>query len=126
MKVVKQIVKFGLVGVVATILSISIQMGMIVFFDMSIYVAIVIGFLLSSIFTFSLNLFWVFEKKKIVVNEIVKFYTYYSLVYIVLGWVLAYFWINILGIPEVFAPILSQGVQTVVIFILNKFLIFKK
>ena len=121
-----EILRFGTVGGVCTLVNLFTQWFLMINLGLTIYTALVFGFIISSIIGFLLNNKWVFKQEKIKHEEIVKFYLSYGFVYIILAWLLAYLWVNLLGINELIAPILSMIIQVPTAFLLNKFLVFKK
>ena len=128
-----QFVKFGIVGVTNTLLSYIIYL--LVLFLMKplelswdLYVASVVGFILSVLWSFYWNNRYVFaskDKNNPWWKKLLKTYLSYALTGIVLANLLLYFWVSVLGISKVIAPLLSLVITVPLNFVLNKFWAFR-
>jgi putative flippase GtrA len=121
-----QFIKFGIVGFSNTFISLAIY-----------YICVFIGlhYILSNSIAFVISVFnayyWnsKFVFKKIETGDtnkfvIVKVFISYGLTFI-LTTVLLYFWVHILGISVLIAPIINLIITIPINFLLNKFWAFK-
>lgn len=133
---IMQFVKFGIVGVSNTIISYAIYMvSLLIFKGMHIlpktdyFVAQIIAFLLSVLWSF----FW--NNKKVFVKEegqervwwkaLLKTYVSYSFTGLFLNSILIVLWVQVLHISEFIAPIINLLISVPVNFLINKFWAFK-
>ena len=93
-----------------------------------LYVASVVGFILSVLWSFYWNNRYVFasnDKNNPWWKKLLKTYLSYALTGIVLANLLLYFWVSVLGISKVIAPLLSLVITVPLNFVLNKFWAFR-
>ena len=132
---IMQFVKFGLVGISNTFVSYLVYIFSLLMirrlnlFAMSdIFVAQIIAYILSVLWSFLLNNRFVFRKnrgKKELIKALVKTYTSYFLSGIVINLILLYIQVNLLGVSEFVAPIINLMITVPINFILNKYWAFK-
>ena len=131
-----QFVKFGLVGVTSTVISYLIYLVSLLGLQAAgcspkydYLLAQVIAFLLSVLWSYFWNSRLVFKKEE---NEtrsfwksLLKCYASYAFSGLFLNSVLAYLWVDILGIPKAIAPLISLIIDVPVNFFMNKLWAFK-
>ena len=132
---IMQFVKFGLVGISNTFVSYLVYIFSLLMirrlnlFAMSdIFVAPIIAYILSVLWSFLLNNRFVFRKnrgKKELIKALVKTYTSYFLSGIVINLILLHIQVNLLGVSEFVAPIINLMITVPINFILNKYWAFK-
>lgn len=132
---IMQFVKFGLVGISNTFVSYLVYIFSLLMirrlnlFAMSdIFVAQIIAYILSVLWSFLLNNRFVFRKnrgKKELIKALVKTYTSYFLSGIVINLILLHIQVNLLGVSEFVAPIINLMITVPINFILNKYWAFK-
>lgn len=133
-----QFVKFGLVGVWNTVFSYAINVGCLLAFqkmgvlgtaNLDMYVANTIAFILSVLVSFLLNSKFVFTleegQSRNFWKALFKSYLSYGFTGIILNNVLAYLWVDILGISKFIAPLISLVIAIPINFLMNKLWAFK-
>ena len=130
-----QFVKFGIVGVSNTLISYVIYVVALMIFEKNRLIpkfdyigAQVIAFFISVLWSFYWNRKFVFEAESGISwpKALLKTYISYAFTGIVLSNVLLVFWVQILHISKLIAPIINLVVSVPLNFILNKFWAFKK
>ena len=129
-----QFVKFGIVGFSNNVLFYLVNVFVLwLFRDKNFkwdYVAgNIAGFLISVLWSFYWNNRFVFKKnngeERSALKTLIKTYLAYGFTGIILNNVLSYFWISILGISKLIAPLINLFITVPVNFILNKLWAFK-
>lgn len=123
---VKQFIKFGFVGVSNTIISLGIYY-IIIYFDKNLYLfGSFAGFLISVLNSFYWNNKYVFSTSKQGgwVKRLIKTYISYGSTSII-SMVLLYLIVDVVGLSEVIAPIITMIVTIPLNFIINKKWAFK-
>lgn len=121
---VKQFIKFGMVGVVNTLNSWLVYY-LLLFFNIHYLVANTIAYFASSLIGYFLNKMWVFKKKEQKnLNGLVKYYIVYITSYF-LNMMCMYIIVDVLNISDKLAPILVLFVTVPFNFIFSKLWIFK-
>ena len=133
-----QFVKFGLVGVWNTVFSYAINVCCLLIFhklgilstaNLDMYVANTIAFILSVLVSFLLNSKFVFTleegQSRSFWKALLKSYLSYGFTGIILNNVLAYLWVNVLGISKFIAPLISLIIAIPINFFMNKLWAFK-
>ena len=120
-----QIIKFGLVGVINTLVSYVVTISCLA---LGIYILIsnAIAFIVSTACAFFLNYFFVFKSKECWWRGLIKSYCSYAFTGIGLNSVLLYILTNVLAVSEYLSPLLVLIVTIPANFLLNKFWAFKK
>ena len=124
-KLLQQIVKFGLVGGLATV----IDYGLLIFctevLDINYLISSAIGFSVSVIFNYALSVHWVFDTKGNQYGEKQQFAVFIVLSLIGLGLteVLMWFGTDILGIYYLITKIGATGIVMIYNFVSRKFLL---
>ena len=128
-----QFIKFGIVGLSNTILSYVLYLLVLfilkpynLFFDA--YIASIVSFVLSVLWSFVWNNRFVFKSEKgerNIFKALIKTYISYGFTGFLLANALLYLWINVLKIPKEVAPLISLIITVPTNFILNKFWAFK-
>ena len=129
-----QFVAFGIVGVINTILSYLINIGVLlilkpygVSWD---YVAgNITAFVITVFISFLLNGTFVFKKeegqKRSFWKTLLRTYIAYSFTGIILTNVLSFVWINVFGISKFIAPLINLIVSVPINFVMNKLWAYK-
>ena len=121
---VGQIIKFSIVGIINTVVSLFIYyllLGLSVHYNM----ATVCGYIGSSIIGYILNKVWVFQAKKISSKRsLFRYYVVYGTA-LLLNLFFMHVWIQIFGIDKRIAPILTLCITIPYNFILSKFWVFQ-
>lgn len=133
-----QFVKFGLVGVWNTVFSYAINVSCLLIFqkldilsikNRDMYVANTIAFILSVLVSFLLNSRFVFTleegQSRNFWKALFKSYLSYGFTGIILNNVLAYVWVDLLGISKFIAPLISLIIAIPINFFMNKLWAFK-
>ncbi len=129
-KLIIQFIKFGIVGVSNTLISLAIYY-VLVFFNCNYIVANTIGFIISVLNAYYWNNKYVFKTKdkaktkKDTIKQLVKVYMSYGVTFI-LSTVLLYVMVDCLNISEYIAPIINLCITVPLNFIMNKLWAFKK
>lgn len=130
-----QFIKFCLVGLSNTCISYILYLcGLTIFqklkfFENSDYlIAQVIAFFLSVLWSFYWNRKYVFHKEGKTVSwfqALLKTYASYAFTGLFLATFLSMFWVEIVHIPKVIAPLFNLVISVPVNFLLNKFWAFR-
>lgn len=132
----QQFVKFGIVGVSNTILSYVLYAGSLFFFQ-QLRIFPKADYLISQGIAFVLSVLWSFywnNKKVFVLQEgqersiwkaLIKTYISYSFSGLFLSGVLLVFWVQVLHVSKLIAPIINLIFTVPINFILNKKWAFK-
>ena len=122
----KEVIKFGFVGVVNTVLSLLIYY-VFIWINKDWYIlGTVAGYIISSIVGYFLNKIFVFQKKELKhAPTIVKYYIVY-LSALLLNVLLMELWVGVLHLSEVIAPILTLCFTVPYNFLFSKFWVFKE
>ncbi len=123
-----QFVKFGIVGVSNTAISLVVYY-ICIFIGMHYMIANILSFVISVLNAYYWNKRFVFKKndikqKKTVVQSVLKVFTSYGATFL-LGTVLLVIWIDVIHISEVIAPLINLCITIPLNFILNKFWAFR-
>ncbi len=128
-----QFVKFGIVGVSNTIVSVLIYDVTLyllrrfqLFPDYDYFVAQVVMFMLSILWSFYWNNRFVFtdKGKTSLWVKLIKTYITYSFSGILLSSILLYVWVDIIGISPFVAPIINSIINVPINFFINKYWAF--
>lgn len=128
-EMIVQFFKFGIVGLFNTFLSYVIylfwwKLGVHYLWSQAI------AFFISVFFSYVLNRYFVFKKKKGSPGEflqgLIKSYLSYASTSLVLSTILLALWVEIIGIPEVIAPLFNLVLTVPLNFLLNKFWVHRK
>lgn len=131
-----QFVKFGVVGVSNTIISYVLYAGSLyllqkneILVNYNHYVAQVIAFVLSVLWSFYWNNKMVFTvqdgQKRSMWKALLKTYVSYSFTGLFLNTILLFLWVDILGISAYIAPVFNLIIGVPINFLINKFWAFK-
>lgn len=121
-----QFIKFGIVGFSNTIISLVVYY-ICVFMGMHYILSNLIAFIISVLNAYYWNNRYVFknkETKKTEKSVIIKVFISYGVTFII-STVLLYFWVQILVISKLIAPIINLIITIPMNFLLNKFWAFK-
>lgn len=127
LKVLEQFMKFGLVGISNTIISMGIYY-VFIYINRDLYLlGNTLGFIVSVLNSYYWNNKFVFKKdrKENHLKSLIKTYLSYGSTFI-LGTILLFVMVQILGISEVIAPIMNLIITIPINFILNKYWVFKE
>lgn len=131
-----QFVKFGVVGVSNTLINYAIYVVSLLILDKSgvsdstdYLIATVIAFIISVLWSFYWNNKYVFKeeegKTRSIWKALVKTYVSYSFTGLFLNSLLMVFWVQVLHMSKLIAPILNLLISVPLNFIINKFWAFK-
>ena len=133
----KEFLQFGLVGVSNTIVSYAlyaITLGILInaglFPSIDYFIANVVSFLLSVLWSFYWNNKYVFKaddgEKRNIWAALFKTYCSYAFTGLILNNVLLYLWVSVLGINKMIAPIINLIINIPINFFMNKLWAFGK
>lgn len=126
-KIITQFIKFGMVGVLNTVISLATYY-ILIHFNVNYIIANTIGFMLGTLNAYYWNNRYVFKKeedeKRSTVKSGIKVFISYGFTFL-LGTVLLILWVDILNIPEKIAPIINLIITIPLNFVLNKLWAFK-
>lgn len=121
---ITQFIKFGIVGVSNTLISLGIYY-ICVYFGCHYIIANIVGFLISVLNAYYWNKKYVFKaESKDRFSMLIKTYVSYGITF-VLSTVLLYIMVDILKISEYIAPIINLCITVPLNFIINKLWTFK-
>jgi putative flippase GtrA len=124
LKLIKQFIKFGIVGCINTFSSWTFYYPLI-FVNVDYRIATTIAYILSSIIGYLLNNGWVFKKNIYDSNAVLKYYVVYGSSYIInIGCM--YLWVSILNLSTLIAPILTLLITVPYNFIFSRLWVFTK
>ncbi len=129
-KLIVQFIKFGIVGVSNTLISLAIYY-VLVYFNCNYIVANTLGFIISVLNAYYWNNKYVFKSKekangaKDKVKQLVKVYMSYGVTFL-LSTVLLYVMVDLMHISEYIAPIINLCITVPLNFVMNKLWAFKK
>ena len=121
---IRQFIKFGLVGVLNTIITLSIIFVFMKLFNVSYILSNVIGYLFGFINSFILNKIWTFKSKKSIGSESFFFVLIFIICYFIQLAFLIILKEKLLVKPE-YAQIISMIFYSIINFTGNKFITFK-
>ncbi len=123
----KQFIKFGLVGGINTILSYAITNIGFYVLNLHEQISNIIAFMITVFISFILNRKFVFkqEEKRNFWKSLLKVYASYSITGLFLTAILLYIEEQLLGIPHYIATLMNLIVTIPINFILNKLWAFK-
>lgn len=121
---IKQFLRFATVGMINTIITISIIFILSNIFNIYYIISNVVGYVAGLINSFIMNKFWTFQSKGNFLKESYWFFVVFLISYILQLMVLYYFH-EIVKFNENLSQILSNIFYTLVNFTLNKLLTFR-
>lgn len=124
-KSIFEFIKFCFVGVLNTIITLSIIFILMKIFRVNYIISNVIGYIAGLINSFIWNKLWTFNSKGDFKRELVLFLIVYGIVY-VMQLVFLIFIKEIIKVPVDIAQIIGMVFYTIVGFIGNKFITFNK
>lgn len=130
-----QFIKFGIVGLSNTVIGYIIYAASLIFFrathifsNTDIYIAQLVMFLLSVLWSFYWNNKAVFitenGEQRNIVKALIKTYITYAFTSLFLSEILLALWVDFLGISEFVAPIINLIITVPLNFIIQKFWAF--
>lgn len=126
--VILQFIKFGIVGVSNTLVSLIIYY-IFIFLGAHYIIANTAGFILGTLNAYFWNNKFVFKKqqteKRSHTKTGIKVFAAYGITYL-LSTVLLILWVDILGISQAIAPIINVCVTTPLNFVMNKLWAFNE
>ena len=125
---VLQFMKFGIVGISNTLVSLIVYY-IFIYFGIHYIIANTAGFILGTINAYFWNNKYVFKilekEKRSHAKTGVKVFITYGITYL-LSTILLLLWVDILGISQTIAPILNVFITTPLNFMMNKFWAFSE
>lgn len=125
LKSVKQLKRFLIIGIIATLISYSVFVISIRLLSLHYIIANILAFLLSIIFSYNLNKHWSFGVTTQQKSHIIQYLTLY-LTSLVVGTIILHITIDSFGIIPEIAFIISLFFTTTINFIGTKFFVFKE
>lgn len=132
-----QFVKFGIVGISNTVISYVVYLTVLFFLQgmgwlpkVDYFIANVLAFILSVLWSFHWNNKYVFKEeegeKRSIWKTLLKTYMSYAFSGLILTNVLSLVWIEVLHISKVIAPLINLVVSVPLNFVMNKFWAFRE
>ena len=123
---IKQFIKFGIVGAINTILSYLITNINYYLFNLHPQISNIIAFIITVFISFMLNSKYVFKpENQNFWKSLIKVYASYSITGLFLTGILIYIEEELLGIPHYLATLMNLIITIPINFILNKFWTYK-
>lgn len=123
-ELLKQFIKFGIVGISNTVISLAIYY-ILIYFNINYIISNTIAFIISVLNSYYWNNKFVFKKsKEWHLLPLLKTYMSYGTTFI-LSTILLFIMVDYLNISELIAPILNLVITIPLNFLLNKFWAFK-
>lgn len=123
-KTIKQLLKFGTVGIINTAITLLAIYALYNFLNISYYFSNAIGFVLGFINSFVLNKIWTFKSNGSYLKEAIVFTAVFVVCYII-QLISVFFLKDIMYIQIAIAQIFGIAIYTISNFIGNKYLTFK-
>lgn len=120
----RQIIRFAIIGVSNLVISL-ITYYCVIYLGLHYQIANVLGFITGSLNGYLWNKKWVFKESSKGWGSLMKFYITYLSTWL-LGAVLLWIEVEILGMSELFVPFINIFITTPVNYILNKYWTFKR
>ena len=118
-----QISKFGMVGVLNTLIGYG---AFFILLDYTNYmIALIISHIIGVTHSYIWNKYWVFKSNKILINEFLKFNSVYILVFLTNAIVLIFF-VNALNLDPRIGQLIALPIITMISFTGHKYWSFKK
>lgn len=125
MKLIKQIIKFGIVGVIATIIDYVVLYGLTEFLGIHYLISSTISFIVSLIFNYILSIYWVFDvRKKQTIKEVLIF-VILSVFGLIINELIMYIGASIFDIYYMLCKLLATIIVMIYNFITRKIFIEK-
>lgn len=125
MLIAKQIVKFGLVGVLGTLAHYAVLIIGVDGFKQSVLLSSSLGFILGAFINHHFNRRFTFSSEKTYLQTLTQFMISASGLF-ALNLVLMFVLSDLLSLQYLIAQVITTGVVFLAGFIINKFLIFKR
>jgi putative flippase GtrA len=116
--VIKQFIKFSLVGILNTVVSLIVYY-VLIFLNINYLIANSIAFIVSVFNSYCLNRIFVFKSTGRFLETMIKTYTAYLITYVI-GMINLYILVDVLKMSELIAPLIVIGVNVPINFILNR------
>lgn len=120
---IKQFLKFGIVGLSNTFISLAIYYTL-VYFGLHYILSNIFAFLISVLNACYWNSKYVFNKEGIHINRLIKTYLSYGFTFL-LSTFLLYLMIDVIGISKYIAPLINLCITVPINFLLSKFWVFR-
>ena len=124
-KLINQILKFGIVGVIATIIDFSVLYLLTEFIHIHYLVSSIISFTVSVIFNYILSIKWVFEVNHKQTKKDFILFVVLSIIGLGINELIMYLMVDKLGIHYMFTKVFATGIVMVYNFITRKIFIEK-
>lgn len=124
----KQFIKFGMVGLLNTMLAYIINNGCYYLLNLNEQISNIIAFIITVFISYILNNKYVFNsnRNKSFLKGLLKVYMSYFITGILITGILLYYEVRVLLIPNYIASLLNLIITVPLNFILNKFWAFKE
>jgi putative flippase GtrA len=118
-----QLSKFGLVGILNTLVGFGV---FFIFINYTNYmIALIISHVIGVIHSYVWNKFWIFKSEKIAINEFIKFNSVYAGVFLANASALVFF-VNVLNWDPRIGQLIALPIITVISFTGQKYWSFRK
>lgn len=125
MTLVKQLIRFGIVGVIATTIDYFILFFLTEYFNVYYLISSTISFIISLIVNYLLSIYWVFDvKKKQTIKEIILFIVL-SIIGLFINQIILYTGTNLLKIYYMLCKLVATVIVMIYNFITRKIFIEK-
>lgn len=123
---IRQMIKYGLVGVINTLITAVIIFVMMNGFGISLKISNAVGYIAGFINSFILNKLWTFKQNELsAYRQFIRFGAVFAVCYFIqLGFVVLM--VDEIGIEKNIATLIGMVIYTLIGFILNKIFTFKK
>lgn len=121
----KQIIKFGIVGVIATVIDYVVLYMLTECFNIYYLVSAIISFSISLIINYCLSVKWVFDVKKRQTIKEVFIFVFLSVLGLIINEIILYAGVNLLNVYYMICKLFSTIVVMIYNFITRKIFIEK-
>ena len=122
---IKQLMKFGVVGLSNTAVTLGVYY-LLIYLGVNYMISNIIGYFAGSINGYIWSKGWVFKEAKATVkSSVLKYYIVYGSS-LILSTAVMYLWVNVLGISDKIAPILTLCITVPYNFIFQKIWAFRE
>lgn len=120
-----QFIKFGIIGIFNTLLTLSIIFICSYVFNYNYLISNGIGYIIGFINSFLWNKYWTFRSNGSIFKEFIKFFKVFLICYGI-QIVFVFTFVQIFKIAEGISQLLGMVIYTLINFLLNKFFTFQR
>lgn len=125
MKLIKQIIRFGIVGLVATIIDFLLLFCLTDFLNIYYLVSSIISFIISLLVNYILSIKWVFDVKKKQTYREVLLFIILSTIGLLINQLILYIFTDIFNIYYIFSKLVATLIVMIYNFVTRKIFIEK-